>query len=144
MNKHSRPPRSSLLVCPATPSTSVPGSTLPRAITQRADNRHFIRTKVCQCRACRLTAVTPCDQMSIGAPRLEVADLSVETEGLHGCAPLSLQEFCFTVISLTNLTCRLFLALKEVRGKDPYVFMYPFTKVLVCIFTHTQVKHKYT
>lgn len=106
MSTHSQPSvLFLLLLCPVKASRSVPGSTPLHVITPAADNRHFIRKKACQCRACRLPTMTVC-QMPTGVLRLRVADLyAARLGGLHGCSPLSLQDYYFVVLSLTDLTC---------------------------------------
>lgn len=54
---------------------SVGGGTLPGAVTQAADNGHFVRTEACRRRSRPLRALTRCDRTLIGAVPLEVSDL---------------------------------------------------------------------
>lgn len=90
------------------PCKCVTGSTLLHVITQVADNRHFIRTKSCRCRTCRLTTVTLCDQMPIGAALLEVTDLSVaRPRGFMDARYCHVEIILLVGTLLTNLTCLL-------------------------------------
>lgn len=73
--KVGQPNSPSALIYPVRARGSVGGGTLPRVITQAADNRHFIRTEACRCRSRPLAAPTLCDRTLIGAALLEVSDL---------------------------------------------------------------------